>query len=415
MTHRPALFAAVLALLAACDAAPRDVRAASPARETVAAPDWSAPRTAEALSAALGVNEHHGAAAAVVDEGGVLHAVFATDRDRDGWADAIDHARMEGGAWSRPERLAASLSLAEAPQVAVDGGGAVQVIWYERAGNGTPREVATEVVRRFLNGGRWSAPDVLYREPHRAGIPGLWLAAARGPGGGVEVLFGAQGKGFGHVTLRGARKSAPAFLDHDGKMPAFAAASAGALEVAYVGEAVSPERPTAENDVFVRSLRGGRWGPRTEAHSLPRRYAHFPQLVVDGRGTRHLFWLEDTNGSVAPEAVFHATSADGARWSAPRDVTPAGLRGGVPMRLGAVAGTDGRIHLAVRHAAPGGAGVGLYAFTVRDGVASPAVALAAPGELGPGDTQLVEDARGRRAVALWRGRDGVYRSASVGL
>ncbi|HEX6913383.1 MAG TPA: hypothetical protein VF142_23460 [Longimicrobium sp.] len=401
--------AALCALAAGCDAAPRTAHAAPVAAA------WSAPVAAPALSAALGTRAGHTLAAAAVGAAGTLHGVFATDQDGDGWSDALAYARLDSAGWSAPEGLAGGAGLAEAPQVALEGDGTVHVLWYGHAGSASLPHVPTELVHRARRGGRWSAPVVLYREPLEAGIPDLSLSAATGPDGAVEVLFQAQGRGIGHLSLRGGRASAPAFLEHDGRMTAFAATAAGRpLELAYIGEAVSTLRPSAENDVFVRPLRSASAFARVEVHAVPRRHSHHPQLVVDGRGMRHLFWLEDTDGQVFPEALYHATSRDGRAWSAAEDVTPPELRGGVILRAAAVPGARGRIHLAVRHARSMGEPEGFYAFSMGDGAARPLVALAGPGGFGGGDTQLLHDAPHGRVIALWRGADGVYRSAVRG-
>ncbi|HEX2079949.1 MAG TPA: hypothetical protein VHG08_19685 [Longimicrobium sp.] len=398
--------AALCALAAGCDTAPRTAHAAP------AAGGWSAPRAAPALSAALGTRAGHALAAAAVDAAGTLHAVFALDQDRDGWADALAYARLDSAGWSAPEPLAGGETLAEAPQVALEGDGTVHVLWYGHTGSGSLPHVPTDLVHRARAGGRWSAPSVLYREPLEAGMPDLSLSAATGPDGAVEVLFQAQGRGIGHLSLRGGRASAPEFLDRDGRMTAFAAAPAGRpLELAYVGEAVTPLRPSAEYDVFVRPLRSRSPYAAVEVHSVPRRYSHHPQLVVDGRGVRHLFWLEDTDGQVFPEALYHATSRNGRDWSAAEDVTPPALRGGVVLRVAAVPGADGRIHLAVRRADADAHREGLYAFPFDGGQAERIDTLAGPGAFGGGDTQLVHDPRHRRVIALWRGADGLYRSA----
>jgi hypothetical protein len=299
--------------------------------------------------------------------------------------------------------------------VALEGDGTVHVLWYAHGGTASPRSVPTELVHRALRAGRWSAPEVLYREPLAAGIPDLSLSASTGPDGAVEVLFQAQGRGIGHLTLRRGRASAPEFLDHDGRMTAFAPAAAGRpLELAYIGEAVSALRPSAENDVFVRPLRSRQAFPDVEVHAVPRRYSHYPQLVGGADGVRHLFWLEDTDGDVFPEALYQADSRDGRNWSAGRDVTPPALRGGVIYRAAAVGGRGGRIHLVLRHTRGRGRGDGLYAFSLGGGSPSPLVTLAAPGRLAAGDAQLVRDARHRRVIALWRGADGVFRWATHG-
>lgn len=403
---------ALCALAAGCDAAPRAAQAA-PASPLGAA--WSAPRAAPALSAALGTRAGHTLATAAVDAAGTLHAVFAVDRDTSGWADALAYARLDSAGWSAPVSLAEGGPLAEAPQVAVEGDGTVHVLWYGHTGTDSRPEVPTQLVHRALRAGGWSAPVVLYREPLPAGIPDLALSAATGPDGAVEVLFQAQGRGIGHLTLRRGRTSAPAFMDHDGRATAFAAASAPRpLELAYVGEMVSPLRPAAESDVFVRPLRSRSAFARVEVHAVPGRHSYFPQLVVDARGTRHLFWVEDTDGRVFPEALFHASSADGREWSTAEDVTPPGLRGGVLLRVAAVPGAGGRVHLIVRHTRSQNDPEGVYAFDFGDGADPALVTLAAPGAFGGGDVQLVLDKRGKRVIALWRGADGVYRSAVRG-
>jgi hypothetical protein len=230
----------------------------------------------------------------------------------------------------------------------------------------------------------------------------------------VQVLYAPQGRGFGHLSLRGGRVSRADYLDHDGNMMAWSTGPARApLEFAYIGETVSARRRTAVNDVFVRRpRRGGGWGPRTEAYYGPARYSHYPRLVVDGRGVRHLFWLEDTDGSVQPEALFHSTSPDGERWSAPRDLTPPSLRGGVLFRVAAAPGAEGRIHLLLRHSRPDGSRMGLYSLTVDHGEAAGGEPLAAPGEVGQGEAQLLRDPVRHRITAVWRGGGGVYRWAS---
>jgi hypothetical protein len=399
-----------LCLLAACDPAPREARAAPAASASAA---WSAPRDATALSAAI--DRRASPAAAVMDADGTLHAVFAADTDHDGWADALQYARLDSAGWSAPATVAEGGALAESPQLAVDGDGALHLLWYAHRGAASRPEIPTELVHRVMRGGAWSAPRVLYREPLDAGIPDLSLSAATGPDGAVEVLFQAQGRGTGHLALRGDAASAPGFLDHDGRMTAFAAAPAGEpLAFAYIGEAVSPLLPSAENDVFVRPLRSPLARPEVEVHAVARRYSHFPQMVKDGDGGWHLFWLEDTNGDVFPEALFHATSRDGREWSEAGDVTPPALRGGVFYRAAAARGADGRIHLLLRHTAGPGRGDGLYALTLGGGGPSPLVTLAAPGRLGGGDAQLVPDPRHGRVVALWRGADGLVRWATRG-
>lgn len=429
--------AALAVLLAACGDAPRRAEAApadpartaagdlsSPTRSftarTAAAmgstaasasgAGWSAPRAAAALSDALGRRGRNGLAAVAMDGAGVLHAVFGVDRDGDRRADALEYARLDGGAWSPPQEVVATLDLADPAAVAVDGDGDVHVLWYGHSGGLSTRTTPTDVMQRVLRGGRWSPPRVLYHETARSGMHVRWLAAATDARGDVQLLFAPEGRGLGNITLRSERVGAPTFLDHDGNMMAFSASVPGApLEVAYIGEQVSREHPRADNDVFVRSLSpGAGWSEARGAYQNPGRFSHYPQVVVDSRGVRHLFWLEDTDGSVQPEAVYASTSREGATWSPPVDVTPAEVRGGVPMRLSAVADASDRIHLLV-HYATAERRMQLAYLRIDGGKPVVERTLAAAGQVGPGEAQLAYDRQHGRVLAVWRGADGVYR------
>ncbi|HET7464174.1 MAG TPA: hypothetical protein VFJ82_23150, partial [Longimicrobium sp.] len=408
MTRRPVIrvFAApAAALLAAAGcgrAAPEAARAAEPAAA------WSAPVAAPALTDALGRGARHEAAALAATPDGVVHAVFAADQDGDGWADALRYARLQDGRWSAPETVKDGAGLAEDARLAVDGDGVAHVLWLANLGGGVAAQWPTAVMERRRGPRGWEAARTLYREPGTHGMPARSLGAATGPDGVVEVLFPANGKGVARVRLRGAARSPAAFIAEDGRSLALSQGPARApLALAFVAERVSPAHPRAESDVFARTLRGGGWSGAAQVHAADRRYSHHPQAAVDARGTLHLVWLEDTDGSVFPEAVFHATSAGGAHWSAARDVTPAALRGGVPLRAAAVADGAGTVHVLLRATRAGDRRPGLYHFALRGGVPGTMATLAAPGDMGPGSAQAVYDVRRRTVVALWRGMDGV--------
>ena len=415
MTRRPrfrvfAAPAAALLAAAGCGRAAPDAARAATAQPAAA---WSAPVAAPALTDALGRGARHEAAALAATGDGVVHAVFAADQDGDGWGDALRYARLQDGRWSAPERVKEGAGLAEDARLAVDGDGVVHVLWLANLG-GAAAQWPTAVMERRRTATGWAPARVLFREPGTHGMPARSLAAATGPGGVVEVLFPADGRGVGRVRLRGAAASSVAYIPRDGRSLALSAGAPGAPLVAtFIAEAVSPRHPRAESDVFAATLRGGGWGGAAQVHAADRRYSHYPQAVAGAHGARHLVWLEDTDGSVFPEAVFYARSLDGEQWTAARDVTPAALRGGVPLRAAAVLDDRGTVHVVLRATRAGGGRPGLYHFALRGGVPGPLTTLAAPGELGPGSTQAVYDPLRRTVVALWRGVDGVYRTARL--
>lgn len=379
-----------------------------------AASAWSAPAEATRIAEALGRGGQHRVADLVAD-GGRMHAVFVADRDGDGAGDAVLHAAREGGAWGPPEPVAETMSLVEAARVVVDGDGVVHVLWLEHRGGAAPRTAATDVMHRAKRGGRWTAAGSVYREPRPSGLPGLFLAAARGPRGEVHVAHTAAGRGFGHLVLAGGRWSAPRWLDQDGFDPAWAVSPDGSgMELAYVGDAVSLKHPRADNDLFVRALRGGAWTSARAAHASLGRYSHQPRLVPGAGGSRRLAWLEDLDGDVVPEALFLAASADGERWGAPEDVTPAALRDGILWSVRALPDGRGGVHLLVRHSRADRTGNAVHHLRRRaDGAWDAPRVLVGAGRMGTGDALAVLDASTGRLLALWRGADGAYHEASA--
>lgn len=409
--HRHRLIAPTLArlLLAAAPAlalaACGDARAAQ--TESPAAPAaWTAPRgLPAALTSFSRAHPRLEGTAAGVD--GAVHAVLVEDDDRDRRGDQVLYTRFSGTAWTEPVRLDAGPGLSASPRVVVDGRGRVHVLWYEEMDAARPGAV-TDLLHRVWDGNGWSAAESLYREAYPAGLGDLSLAATVDGDGRVQVVHTHVAHGAAHLTL-GAGAARPlaqgsAYLRWDD-----APARDGALGLVFVAAQASVLQPSANNDVYFRELRGGRWSDPVPVH-VSAAWAYEPVLATDARGVRHVVWLQGwaEGGS---DRVMHATSSDGVEWSEPADITPTAPGGDFQApRLSVDAA--GRVRLLVtRHEGQLGR-PRHWQMELNRGRWSAPVQLFA--ELGTARSHVeTAPAPGGALHAIWRGGDGAYRHATL--
>ncbi|HEX6042766.1 MAG TPA: hypothetical protein VFZ20_32300, partial [Longimicrobium sp.] len=290
-----------------------------------------------------------------------------------------------------------------------DPAGHPHALWFapERNGQG-----ATVLLHRAWNGQAWGAAEVVYRSESGGGGPMASLAATFACDGALHVAY-STAAGLEHRRwTAGAGWGRPFLLAYAGLTPAWSRGSCpAALHLAWMAGAEGPRRGRSVNQLFVRTFHDGEWGQTTRLFAWPERYSHHPQLVTDGAGRLHALWLQDTDGSILPEAVYHATSCDGRRWTPARDVTPPGVAGARLWGMRAAVDGDGRPHLALRYSRPDRPRVGELATARWEGGAwSLPAPVPADGPLGEGDPLIVAGpARG--ILAAWRGGDGLYRYA----
>ncbi|MEW5926605.1 MAG: hypothetical protein AB1941_03915 [Gemmatimonadota bacterium] len=315
---RGTVLALVLAASAACDAPSRAATGAPPAHQAERAEP--APGTLSGRP----FGERHRAADVHVDRYGHLHLLVQEfgavgPAGRPG-ASRIHYVRWDGRGWSAPVEVAAVPPSPVVPRVAADADGRVLVVWQGSVGPTADPEAATHLLYRAGRGGGWSPSAALHRLPPGGGAGDADLALVSDGGGVVHLVHGG-GAGWLHRVWRGGRWSPPAEAAGPGHYPSLAAApGSGGVSFAYVGSEVSPDRPRARSDVFVRAPGAGRWGPPREVYRDPREYSHAPQVAFDSAGGLHAVWLEGRGGELLPRRILHARSADGVQWSAPAEV-----------------------------------------------------------------------------------------------
>jgi hypothetical protein len=234
------------------------------------------------------------------------------------------------------------------------------------------------------------------------------LAATAGCDGALHLAYATAGGLVHRAWTRGTGWGRPFPLAVLGATPEWSRGGCPAPpRLVWVGGGANGQRGRSVNQLFSRTLRGGSWGNAERVFSLRGRYSHYPVLMTDRSGLLHGVWLQDTDGTLFPEALYHATSRDGVTWTPARDVTPPELRGGVFWMVRGAVDEAGRPRLAVRFSRGGGPGASaVYTLRLDDGRWSRAATLA--DAVGDGEAQMAA-APGRASVAAWRGADGRYR------
>ncbi len=283
--------------------------------------------------------------------------------------------------------------------------GQVHLLWHEITSPATPDRQAIQEPRYLYKdpGTGWAEPVSLYD-----GAPTVQrLAMAVARRGGVQAMVEQDGM---LMPLHRNTDSWQADTLAEGYYPTLSFSTADdTLHLAYVAAAPGPDH--SRNDVFYRTLAAGAWSGAVPVHRNPAHYSHYPHLEVTAHNERHLVWLEDEDGNVFPDAIYHAFSKEGRQWSAPEKIT-AGLPGRLPhsVRLELCRDTQNQLHLSWMHQDETGAAITYY--TVREGAAwsAPVVLFA---EIGM-QSRLHMAVDGQdRLHAIWQGSDGkVYYTTS---
>ena len=321
-------------LLAACA-----VSDAAPPRSTSGG--WSAPEEVPQGFATFSRGWHR-VESLVADSGGALHALFTDDGDADRRFDRVLYARRAAdGRWSIPERLDDGSGRAAAARLALDAAGRPHAFWFKGLDPGRRRFV-TDVQHRGWTGTAWSPVASLYHAPGRAELSDVHAAAAS-VDGGVHLLH-VQADGT-HALLLGdgaAWRAGPAPRRDGGYLRWNASPAGGVLDFVYVAAQVMEDYRDANNDVWYRAFRDGAWREPVPVR-LGAGWTYDPALATDGRGVRHAVWAEGRIEGRS-DRLMYASSPDGVRWSAPRDLTPRGLGGDIASPRLALDGS-GRLHL----------------------------------------------------------------------
>ncbi len=243
-----------------------------------------------------------------LDGSGVLHVAWA---DSSAGNSQVYYARRAtDGTWTGPENISDSAGASDPPRMALDGGGALHVVWSELSGS----DRAIYYARRATDG-TWSAPLPISGAGTTVAAPQLAVDG----GGAVHAVWTAAGSATTAVFY--ARRatdgtwSAPLEISQDAgpaAAPQVAADGSAAVHVAWATSSGS-------SDVFyARRSSGGSWSAPHNV-SANDSASSAPLLAVESGGTAHVLW-NDLGQAGKPDVYYARRATDGA-WSSGQNVS----------------------------------------------------------------------------------------------
>jgi hypothetical protein len=217
---------------------------------------------------------------------------------------------VSGGAWSAPVDVSATLQDAYNPQVTVDSTGRATAVWQRLNGTKSIIQSSTSV-----NGGAWSTPVDLSATLRDAYSPQVTVDST-----GRATAVWARSNGTKYIiqsstSLNGAAWSTPVDLSatlQDASNPQVTVDSTGratAVWYRYNGTKNIVQSST--------SVSGGAWSAPVDL-SATLQHAYNPQVTVDSTGRATAVWYR-SNG--ANNIIQSSTSVSGGAWSAPVDLS----------------------------------------------------------------------------------------------
>jgi len=271
-----------------------------------------------------------------VDAGGAVHVVWihATRVKYDIFYDIFYARRSSDGAWSGPQNISNDSGYSWQPQLAVDAGGAVHVVWSDS----TPGNYNIFYAKRSSDG-IWLGPQNISDNSGWSGYPQLAVDA----GGAVHVVW--QDSAPGNYNIFYARRSSdgiwsgPQNISNnsgDSWQPQLAVDAGGAVHVVW-----SDSTPGNSDIFYAKRSSDGIWsGPQNISDDSG--WSAKPQLAVDADGAVHVVWGDTT--------IFYAKRSSDGIWSGPQNISDDSGWSGYP-QLAVDAG--GAVHVVWSSTVPG--------------------------------------------------------------
>lgn len=246
-----------------------------------------------------------------VDEGGAVHVVWNSPEE-------IYYARRgSDGIWSSPLNISNNSGYSGWPQLAVDGSGAVHVVWADN----TYGNYNIYYAQRGSDG-IWSSPENISSNSGESHYPQLAVDVD----GAIHVVW--QGGSYGYKKIYYSRRgsggtwSSPQALSNnssDSDDQQLAVDKTGVVHVVW-SHVVYPIYVSENWEIYyVRRGRDGNWSaPMNISNNLG--YSRMPRLVVDGRGAVHLVWHDQVQISGEYDIYYAERGSDGV-WFSPQNIS----------------------------------------------------------------------------------------------
>jgi hypothetical protein len=254
-----------------------------------------------------------------VDRTGGINVVWEDDADG-GWEILFSRSVDGGVTFSTPKVISNYLGGAVDPQLAVDSLGHINVVWQTQGGNGWNWNVW--FTRSVNGGGTFSEPLALCDDADICN----WPQIAVEPGGGVDVVWAqalcvdCQYDVFFSRSSDGGASFSPSQNLSDSAeslitLPGLVVDGDGNIHVVWS----KGDYTSGLANVFLSRSSDHGMTFATRDLSGDQGFSYVPQIVVDASGNINVFWLNDT-----VRGIFFSRSVDGgAGFSIPKNVSTA--------------------------------------------------------------------------------------------
>ena len=307
-----------------------------------------------------------------VDGSRAVHVVWQ-DNTPGYYPDIFYARRASDGTWSSPQNISTTPGFSENPQLAVDQGGSVHVVWEDT----TPGNYEIFYARRSSDG-TWSSPQDISNNPCDSRHPQLAVDES----GAVHVVWDEyilSGYDYYDIYYAGQGSdgtwSSPQNISNNpggSVYPQLVVDKEGAVHVVW------KDHIGQYTDIFyARRSSDGTWSSPQNISNTPSISGLIDQqlLAVD-RGSVHVVWQDDVGPPWHTE-IFHAKRSSDGTWSSPQNVSNnPGYSGTPQLAIDEI----GAVHLVWNDLDQNGWRVILYARRSSDGTwSSPQNISSTPG------------------------------------
>jgi len=267
----------------------------------------------------------------VVDRSGIVHVVW-TDFTT-GSGDIYYARRGSDGTWSSPQNISNTLMESLNPQLAVDGSGAIHVVWADS----TPGPEDIYYAQRGSDG-TWSSPKNISNSSECSRAPQL----AVDKGGTVHLMWSESDSNLENGEIFYARRSSNGTWSSPQNIsntPGGSDSQQFVLDESGVIHVVWADGVSDTSDIYyVKQSSDGVWSSPQNISNLG--HSGAPQLTVDQDRTVHVVWSDPIFPSQGN--IFYAYRDHDGVWSSPLNISN---ESGYPLSPKIAADASGTLHV----------------------------------------------------------------------
>ncbi len=250
------------------------------------------------------------------DKNDRLHLVFS-GKENDTLKYDMFYTFYDGDSFAVPINISNSQRISDKAKLVVDNDNVIHAVWEDRC---EFRACVPDLFYSYCKNGKWSIPMNFYHgDTSFTDMPGyLYISnLASDSSSRVHVMWDYSldyYTYFENCTPADIQKSKGdigyyhyLYIDNKDMLN----------RVSWHIELI-PDSLSFYNGFFYYSKSDSTWSDPVMVYQNPDNLSsHFPKIIGDAHGRLHIVWLEDIDGNIFPDRVYHSFSDDGVSWTEP--------------------------------------------------------------------------------------------------